>query len=368
MREVAAHKWAHGLPIEDRAREARVLAGAEAAALRHGLKPAAVANLFELQIRAAKEIQGYWFGRWQGGETAPAAPDLNEQLRPRIIALGDAIVAAAARPRSDEPRLGAATGLNPVTARRLEDALAALEAYPDRLTQVLDSGVLRVGTTGDYAPFSLRRDGEEAYAGIDIELARDLAASLDAEVRFVPTSWPTLAEDHQRNAFDIAMSGVSRTLARQRIGFFSRAYYVGGKTAISRCADRERFRTLEAIDAPGVRIIVNPGGTNEAFVDARLARAEKVRHGDNRSIFAEIESGRADVMITDAIEVELMTPPGSLLCRATPDFLTYQEKGYLLPRDEAFRAYVDLWLSQRLGDGTVAEAFRRHGVRHALER
>ncbi|NIR30674.1 MAG: chorismate mutase, partial [Gammaproteobacteria bacterium] len=55
MRDVAAYKWINGLPVEDLAREAKVLESAGSAALRFGLDVSATRTLFKAQIEAAKE-------------------------------------------------------------------------------------------------------------------------------------------------------------------------------------------------------------------------------------------------------------------------------------------------------------------------
>jgi cyclohexadienyl dehydratase len=179
----------------------------------------------------------------------------------------------------------------------------------------------------------------------------------------VPTSWPTLLDDLLAGRFDLALSGVSRTLARARVADFSEPYHVGGKTPIVRCTDRARFTSLEAIDRPGVRAIVNPGGTNEAFARERLAQAELRVFPDNRRVFTEIAEGRADVMFTDAIEVRLQSALDPRLCPALPGrTLTYAEKGVLLRRDAdgALLRFVNLWLAQRRGDGTLERVFAKH--------
>ncbi|MDZ7686146.1 MAG: transporter substrate-binding domain-containing protein [Gammaproteobacteria bacterium] len=111
--------------------------------------------------------------------------------------------------------------------------MTAVDVFPSRLEQILATGTLRVGTTGDYAPFSFSSDGEQ-FEGIDIELAHDLAESLDVRLELVHTTWPTLEKDLAAGRYDIAMSGVSRTLARQRHGYSSPPYHVGGKTPIVR--------------------------------------------------------------------------------------------------------------------------------------
>ncbi|MCZ6709531.1 MAG: gamma subclass chorismate mutase AroQ [Gammaproteobacteria bacterium] len=364
MREVAAHKWRNDLSIEDLEREATVIHNAAETALRHGLEVSTTRELFRTQISAAKEIQTYWFERWALDGPPASAPDLNAVIRPRLLVLGEQILVELASQgccRGDAGAALAVEGLGADSRERLLRSLASVHRYPSRLQQVLQSGVLRIGTTGDYAPFSYRAADHERYVGIDIDLVGDLAASLGVQARFVATSWPTLMDDLQAGRYDIAMSGVSRTLARQRMGYFTRAYHVGGKTPISRCDDRSRFGSLQSIDREDVRIVVNPGGSNERFVDERLTHARKLVHQDNRSIFRVIAEGDADVMITDRIEVTLQTDiHRGVLCATMAENLTYQEKAYLLPQDDAWRSYVDAWLNQKRRDGELGRAFSRH--------
>jgi cyclohexadienyl dehydratase len=365
MRDVAAYKWIHDLPIEDAEREAVVIEAAQTDGLRRLLRPESVRPFFALQIGAAKDIQRYWFERWRAGAAPTEAPDLAAEVRPRLLTLGSDIVdalgswdpTAADRPAFRE--VVTVAGLTDTRVDRLFDALVEIRRFGDRLAQIRATGVLRVGTTGDYAPFSHAVDGA-SYEGIDIDLARDLADGLNARVVFVRTSWPTLLDDLATGSWDIAMSGISRTEARAREGDLSDPYFVGGKTPIARCADRERFNSLQAIDTPGVRVIVNPGGTNEAFVDAHIVRATKVLHSDNRTIFDALAAGTADVMITDQIEVALQTRRHPALCGTMAGTLTRQEKGFLMPRDDVWKNYVDAWLASRLEAGMVERLIEEH--------
>lgn len=215
------------------------------------------------------------------------------------------------------------------------------------LDRILRSSELRIGTTGDYPPYTERKADGGGYGGLDIEMARRLAASLDATPVFVPTTWPTLMDDLAAGRFDIGMGGISRTLARQRAAYFSKPYQHFGKTPIARCADRDRFDSLARIDQPGVRVIVNPGGTNEAFAREHIRRATLIVHPDNRTIFAEIANGRADVMITDSVEVIYQHRIDPALCGTMPgQTFTRSEKAYLMPQDITWKLYVDAWLDE----------------------
>ena len=155
------------------------------------------------------------------------------------------------------------------------------------------------------------------------------------------------------------MGGVSVTLDRQKIGFFSAPYLREGKTPIARCADQDKYQTLADIDRPGVRVIANPGGTNERFDRAHLHAADIVLYPDNLTIFDELAKGDADVMITDASETRFQQKlHPNVLCAIHPDKpFDFAEKAYWMaarPRPEGLRRPM-----AASGDGG-------RGVRHAL--
>jgi cyclohexadienyl dehydratase len=227
----------------------------------------------------------------------------------------------------------------------------------DTLDAVAKAGVLKVCTTGDYKPFTYLDPAKGEYEGIDIDMAKDLAAALGVKVEFVKTSWKTLMADFTGGACDMAMGGISVSLPRQKQAFFSIPIDVDGKTPITKCENVDKFQTVEQIDQPGVRVIEPPGGTNEAFVRERIKSAEITIFPDNTKIFDEILAGRADVMITDASETRLQQKLRPGLCAVHPDQpFTFAEKAYLLPRgDVVFKAFVDQWLNLRLKDGSHAK-------------
>jgi cyclohexadienyl dehydratase len=234
-------------------------------------------------------------------------------------------------------------------------------AEGSRLDAILNRQALRVGTTGDYRPFTALDKQSGEYSGFDIDMARALAKALGVSIAFAPTTWSGLAKGLADGDFDIAMGGVSVTLDRQRTGFFSAPYMRDGKAPIARCADQEKFQTLAEIDRPGVKVIANPGGTNERFDRARLHAAELVVYPDNVTIFDQLASGRADLMITDASETRFQAKlhPG-VLCAIHPDQpFDFAEKAYWMPPDPAFKAFVDQWLHLMQEDGEFDALFAK---------
>ena len=224
------------------------------------------------------------------------------------------------------------------------------------LDAIRDRRVLRVGTTGDYRPFSFRRR-EGGYQGADIDMAHDLGARLGARVEFVPVVWVRLLDDFLADRFDIAMGGVTVTPERAEKAFFSLPTFVDGKRPLCRWKDRDRFTDIAAIDHEGVRVIANPGSANEAFARANFRRATVIIHHDNATVFDELVAGRADVMITDGLEADHQAHLHPELC-AVPvkQPFTRLEKAYMFARDPGMKVYIDAWLAAAFASGAWQRA------------
>jgi cyclohexadienyl dehydratase len=231
-------------------------------------------------------------------------------------------------------------------------------AWGSMLDKIIGRGHIIVGTAGDYKPFTYLNPTTNQFEGIDIDMALHLGKSLGIEVRFAKTSWPTLMKDFLESKYDIGMGGISINLERQKKAFFTISYLKDGKTPITRRENMAKFQTLDQIDQLGVKVIVNPGGTNERFVRAYLKKAAIIVYEDNVTIFDQIVQGKADLMITDAIETILQQKLRPELGAVHPDKpFTYSEKGYLLPQDVVLKFWVDQWLHLTLQDGTFQKFY-----------
>ena len=171
----------------------------------------------------------------------------------------------------------------------------------------------------------------------------------------MPTAWGKLADDTKTGKFDVAVGGISITPARREWAEFSTVLVSDGKRPVARCADQEKYATVAAIDQPGVRVVTNPGGSNEAFARANLTDANITVFPDNKTIADEIVAGRQDVMVTDGVEVDhdaLIHPELCAVAVAAP--FTHFQNAFLLQKDPALKAAVDGFLDDEVKSGAWA--------------
>ncbi|MXZ39178.1 MAG: transporter substrate-binding domain-containing protein [Holophagales bacterium] len=178
------------------------------------------------------------------------------------------------------------------TAVELDEASSAAQ------TNVPAKPVLRVGTSGDYPPFSIVEgvaDEETARLGFDIEVAERLASDLGFDLDFRPFDWPELAASMAADDFDLAMSGVTWRPGRAAVGWMSRAVAAGGPCVVSSAAAPE----------PPRRVAVNRGGILERWTRERLGGdSEIIAVDDNLSLPGRLERDEVDAFVTDSFEVE----------------------------------------------------------------
>ena len=236
--------------------------------------------------------------------------------------------------------------------------------FAGHLEDIAARGTIRIGTTGDYIPMSYLNPKTGVYEGIDAELSQLIADSLGVKIEYVPTSWPTLTADTLAGKFDIALCGISRNYARAKTMAMSDAYGEGafGKTILCRKSDAKKYQSLADIDKPEVRVMINPGGTNEKFAHANLKQAKLIVHQENADIPQQVAEGNADIMITETVEaaryIELNDKLAAPLMKAP---FTRHSCGILMQKgDQEFLNYINFVLAELKMDGTLAKLEKKY--------
>jgi cyclohexadienyl dehydratase len=227
-------------------------------------------------------------------------------------------------------------------------------AADSKLDDIVARGYIMVGTTGDYKPMSYLNKDTGKYEGFDTEAAELLAQSLGVQVQWVPTTWKTLTADTLSGKFDIAMCGITRTFARAKQMSMSNGYLMFGKTILCRKADIKKFNSIADLNKKSVRVMVNPGGTNEKFAKDNLPQCTLVVHTQNAEIPGLVAAGKADVMITETMEARrYVRDDNKLAAPLIESPFTKNDFGILMQRgDQIFLNYVNMFMEEKSFDGT----------------
>jgi cyclohexadienyl dehydratase len=234
---------------------------------------------------------------------------------------------------------------------------AAESQAPDRLQMILDRGVLRVGTTMDTPVFSMRDAATGKLHGLDMDVLETLNTSLGVKLEYVKMTFGSMLADLAADKFDIAMSGMGRTLDRARVATFSKPYMRYGKLLLIRSADQGRFKTLADLDRPGLKIAYNRGGLNDRFAHNMFTRATPVGFESNELATADLLAGRVDAQVADSTAAIYLGRQNSRLAAMSPDKVFHPIYVAILLRrdDQTLLNYINIWLDQIELDGALGK-------------
>lgn len=258
---------------------------------------------------------------------------------------------AEARQRREPPQGGQITPSRRYAARRVKRLLSwiavLLLACAGRAAQ---QPLLRVGTSGDYVPFS-QRDPAGGRDGFDVALARAYARDRGLAIRWVPMRWDTLDHDFGAGRFDVVMSGVTIRPERSTAGRFSVPVVTSGAVVLTRASS-------DLLPA-GARIVVNAGGHLERVARRLFPSAALRPLSPNAAVREALLTGAADAAVSDTLEAPSWLE-GTRGLRVLGPF-TRDWKAYWLPALASERARdLDAWLLAREADGSLSTLRARY--------
>ena len=243
--------------------------------------------------------------------------------------------------------------------------LAMLFAVPvlaaSRLDDIVRKGRVRVCIWPDYYGISYRNPKTQQLSGIDVDMARELGKDLGVAVHFVDSAFSRLVDDLADERCDIAMFAIGITPARAERLRFTRPHLASDVYAIASKTNR-RIRGWDDIDEPGSVVAVARGTVHESLLREKLGRAQLLVLDTPFAREQEVQSGRADVFMTDypysqrflanAEWARLIAPPGPY--HVTP--YAYA----MLPGDDAWYARVERFVDEVRRDGRLLDSAKRH--------
>ncbi|MEC9433543.1 MAG: transporter substrate-binding domain-containing protein [Pseudomonadota bacterium] len=231
------------------------------------------------------------------------------------------------------------------------------------LNEILNGGVLKVGTTGDWNPMSVRDPASNSYKGYDVDVMQALASDLDVQLEFVPTDWKTLVNGVVARKYHMTGSA-SISPARMKVAGYSDSYLTVVILPFTTKEKVERFADWSDIDKSDVIVATTLGTTFEKYVkewfpNARVNVVEAPARG-----YQEVIAGRADVFVTSNIEGATLVEKFPNLTRVPVTTARSPSPiAMLLPQDDqVWINYVNNWIKVKTLDGFFQKTAVKWGL------
>jgi len=231
------------------------------------------------------------------------------------------------------------------------------------LKNILDNGVLKVGTTGDWNPMTVKDPTTNSYQGYDIDVMTELAKDLGVELEFVATDWKTLVNGVVGGNYHMTGSA-SISAARMKAAGYSDSYINVEIMPFTTADKADRFDGWDSINTGDVKVAATLGTTfekmvKEWFPDASIKAIEApaLQH-------QEVLSGRSDVFVTSNIEGATLTEKfNKIVPIKVAEARAPTPIAMLLPQsDQVWINYVNNWIKIKKARGFFDDVAAKWGL------
>lgn len=235
-------------------------------------------------------------------------------------------------------------------------AFAAPSAFASKLQDIIDRGTLRVGTTGDFRPMSIRNIDTDTYEGYDIDWTTQLAADMGVEIEFVATEWKTLVSGVAADRYDITGSA-SVNPTRALVAGYTLPYMEFGTVPMTLRKNLSRFSSWDDINKPDVSVAVTLGTVfdeeaRQYFPKAKINAVEAPARD-----YQDVLAGRSIVSITSNLEAaSLIKTYPEMVIIPVPEFRNKRPIAALVGQaDQVWINYVNHWIRLKTAEGFFTE-------------
>lgn len=175
---------------------------------------------------------------------------------------------------------------------------SALTAPSDAIHRLVSSGQLRVGISGVQPPLNMKnRSGE--LIGLDVDLARALAEAMELELVLVERPFNNLLDGLANDEFDLVISSLTITPARNARVAFAGPYLISGAALLTRKNLIGELDSIDAIDSEARTWAALEGSTGEALIREAFPNARLVTTRDLSAMVDSVIKGEVDGLVSD---------------------------------------------------------------------
>jgi polar amino acid transport system substrate-binding protein len=228
-------------------------------------------------------------------------------------------------------------------------------AQSSTLQKVIQTKKLTVGCILSFPPFGYK-DEKGDPQGYDVDLAKAIGKSLNAEVTIVDVTSDARIPSLETGKVDLIIGNFTRTLDRAQKVDFTNPYIAAGE----RLLVKKGSSITKIEDLNGKKVAVTKGSTNADILKKYAPNAEVVYTTTSADAVQSLKNGQAEAFIEDSnfeqyqakLNPELDVVGGSLI---TPEYNAFGlKKG-----DQDWLNYLNLYVYQINTSGENKELYKK---------
>lgn len=221
------------------------------------------------------------------------------------------------------------------------------------IDQIRERGVLRVPAIVNEDPYFNKDPRNGEWHGFVIDMARDIAKTLDVELEVVESSWANSILDVQSGKADIALALTALPKRALSIAFSSPTYY-NSFVIVSPKAELADA-TWASLNDPQYTIAVDLGSAQDLISQQYLPKANVLRFKTRDEAIVAVATGKADAIINTVLNGMVMTKRNAALGTVivpTPVLSSPSVIGMSYDADEQFKSFISAWAdyNRRVGN------------------
>ena len=178
-------------------------------------------------------------------------------------------------------------------------------AKTEKLQQIKDAGVLKVGTSAEYSPYEFHKvvDGEDKIVGFDDFLVQEIAKDMGVKVEYEDMDFDGLLGALQADKVDIVLAGMTPDEKRKKSVDFSDIYYTNSNICIVAKGKEDTIKKSE--DLKDLKVGVQKGTTQADYVTNTLGISDATQLKKIPDLMLELQNGKIDVIVTGKAVAEI---------------------------------------------------------------
>ncbi|MGH6762566.1 MAG: transporter substrate-binding domain-containing protein [Phyllobacterium sp.] len=233
-------------------------------------------------------------------------------------------------------------------------AIGASSGSAGTIDDIRSRGTLRVAGILNELPYFAKDPRSGEWKGLVIDMANDIAKSLDVKVEIVESSWANAILDVQSGKVDLSFAATATPQRALSVQFSEPTYF--NSFVIVSAKDELEGKSWNELNDPKYTFAVDIGSSQDLITHQYLPKANVLRFKTRDEAIIAVTTGKADALVNTLFNGLVMSkkaPALGTVKAPTPFFSTPSSVAMNYNSEEQWKSFVSTWANYNRRSGSV---------------